>query len=110
MARARAGSLVAARRSRYSAITSQARHEWHSTRSPSMASSTLLHELDNYRGFLVRLHRADGSAVWGAMAVNVQTRREYRFATLDALFDFLRAQTELPPEAARGSRALSHDL
>lgn len=68
-------------------------------------AAPLIRELDNYRGYLVRLVRAHAQAPWCAYVMDVQTREEHEFATLDALFQFLRDEAQPPPAPAPKRRA-----
>ena len=72
-----------------------------------MSPALLLRDLDNYRGYLVRLRRAGPGAPWCAYAMNVQTREEYEFATLEELFCFLTNETH-PLPAAQTAHCLQH--
>jgi hypothetical protein len=53
--------------------------------------------------YLLRIWRTHTSSAWRAMVVEVARPGEHRhFATLDALFAFLTAQTSLAPPPAHG--------
>ena len=49
--------------------------------------------LDTYQAYLVRIWQDGPQAAWRASAQSVQDGETVRFANLEALFDFLRAQT-----------------
>ena len=67
-------------------------------------------EQPDYLSYLLRLWRVsgdarshrEGKAVWRASLKNPQTRERKGFASLDALFDFLREQTGGVSETERG--------
>ncbi|MGB1253063.1 MAG: hypothetical protein ACPG8W_20785 [Candidatus Promineifilaceae bacterium] len=44
---------------------------------------------DHYLAYLVRFWRADESGCWHALARNVQTEEEHRFATIEQCITFL---------------------
>ena len=77
-----------------------------------MAHSTqhLQQNSGSYRAYLVRLWQEDEEGVWRASAQAVQSGEVVRFASLQALYAFLRANTEAArPARSSGQRHAEDD-
>ena len=63
----------------------------------------------DYVAYLLRLWQVKekGNTVWRASLQSPQTRERRGFASLNALFDFLRQQTDAPSDS--GSERIDHD-
>ena len=69
-------------------------------------------KVDTYQAYLVRMWQDGYQAVWRASAQSVQSGEIVRFADLDRLFAFLKAQADVNAQTvdlAEGERNYQHD-
>lgn len=58
-----------------------------------MLETGIFTETTNYKGYLVRIWRSSSHSPWRASTRNTNTGEQHQFATLEALFLFLREET-----------------